>query len=171
MQLVQQSPGGPADDSVRSRLLLRLRVALGRPAEQLPREMPADLRQGAEPRPAAEEPHPEVGDQMWQPREGLRCGGEAAASGRARRDVRVLPGQVQEPGVQRGGQPAGHGRSHARDVRLQTGGAVRERLRADAHPQGADAERPLLPESPEGAQRRAAVQDDEPGPRVQEAGD
>lgn len=96
MQLVQQSAGGPADDSVRSRLLLGLRVALGRPAEQLPRQVSADLHQRAEPRPAAEKPHPEVGDQMRQPREGLRCGGEAAASVRARRDVRVQPGEVQE---------------------------------------------------------------------------
>ena len=64
MQLVQQSAGGPADDSVRPRLLLRLRAALGGAAEQLPRQMSADLRQGAEPRPAAEEPHPEAGDPM-----------------------------------------------------------------------------------------------------------
>lgn len=94
MQLVQQSAGGAADDAVRPRLLLRLRAALGRAAEQLPRQVSAGLCAGAEPRPASEEPDPEAGDQMRPPRQGLRRGGDAAASGRARGDVRLLPGQV-----------------------------------------------------------------------------
>lgn len=131
--------------------------------------MSADLGQGAEPRPAAEEPHPKAGDQMWQSREGLRCGGEAAASGRARRDVRVLPGEVSQQGMQRGAEPGGHGRAYAGNVRLQTGGDLRGWLRADAHLQGAEAEQPLLRQSPEGAQQRAAVQTHLPGQGVQEA--
>lgn len=64
MQLVQQSAGGPADYSVWPRLLLRLRAALGRPTEQLPRQMSAYLHQGAEPRTAPEEPYSKVGHQM-----------------------------------------------------------------------------------------------------------
>lgn len=65
--------------------------------------------------------------------------------------------------MQRGAQPAGRGCSYAGDVRLQTGGGLRERLWADAHPKGAEVKWPLLPESPEGAQQRAAVQNDHPG--------
>lgn len=71
--------------------------------------------------------------------------------------------------MQRGARPAGRGRSHAGDVRAPGGGDVRARLRTDAHAPGAEAERPLLRESPEGAQQRAAVQNAEPGQRVQEA--
>ena len=83
--------------------------------------------------------------------------------------MRLQPGQVPEPGLRRGAHPAGRGRSRAGDVRLQAGGELRGRLRADAHPPGADVGRPLLPGSPEGAQQRAALQDPQPGPGVQEA--
>lgn len=70
-----------------------------------------------------------------------------------------------------GAAPAGRGRAHAGDVRLQAGGGLRERLRLGAHPAGAAAEEPLLRARPEGAQQRAALPPHHPGPRVQEAGD
>lgn len=82
--------------------------------------------------------------------------------------MRVLPGQVPKQGMQRGSQSAGHGCTCAGDVRVQTGGDLRERLRADAQPQRAEDQRPLLCQSPEGAQQRAALQDAEPGQRAEE---
>lgn len=69
-----------------------------------------------------------------------------------------------------GAPPAGLGRPHAGDVRLPAGGGLRQRLRLGADPEGAEAEEPLLRARLEGAQQRAALQADHPGPGVQEAG-
>lgn len=156
MQPVQQGAGGPADHPLRPRVLRRLRAALGGAAGQLPRQLPAHLRQGAQPRPAAQEPHPQAGHQVRQPRAGLRGGGAAAAPGRARRDLRLLPRQVPQPRLPPGAQPARRGGAHAGALRGAAGRAVRAGLRPDAHARRAPERRPQLPAGPARPRGRSA---------------
>lgn len=86
---VPQGPGGPADHAVRPRLLRRLCAALGGAGGQLPGALPrSPLGQGAQPRPAAQAPHPQAGHQVracgaaarWSSRNSCRSTSSAATS-------------------------------------------------------------------------------------------
>ncbi|XP_042705859.2 E3 ubiquitin-protein ligase PDZRN3 isoform X4 [Chrysemys picta bellii] len=132
--------------------------------------MPAHLHQGAQPRPAAQEPHPQTGHQVRAPRPGLRAGSEAAAAGRPRRAVRLLAGPLPPPGVQRGAEPPRRGRAHAGELRGQAGGHLRAGLRLGADPPGAPRRRPLLLGSPAGPQPLPAGEGRRAGEGVEEGG-